>query len=197
MCASIDCASAVQARVDALKLQPSHLVPLSEGRLAVEFATSEDAATFRQGMMRPGFAIRLVDESPEGAARPPSPGDEQFPQMRGRPLWLEPGAPITGDMVADAQPAFNGAGDPDIVFRLTDEGRARFAAVTAANVGRRFAIVLNGVILSTPTIQSPISGGRGVIMGVFTMESAAALAQSMLAHKQDLPLKLAEPPLPR
>jgi len=191
-------ASAVQARLAALKLQPSRLVSLADGRLAVEFATSNDAATFRQGMMRSGFAIRLVDDAgPSDAARPPSPRDEQVARMQGSPLWLEPGALITGDMVADAQPGFDDAGDATILFRLTDEGRDRFAEITAASVGRRFAIVLNGVILSAPRIEDAIVSGQGEIHGVFTAESAATLARSMLAYRQDLPLTLAEPNAPR
>jgi preprotein translocase subunit SecD len=193
-----DPAPVSEARLDALKLHPAQLVPLGEGRLSVAFATSEDAAAFRRGFMASGFAIRVVDDSTEDARRPPSPGDEHVPRMKGQPLWLEPTALITGDMIADAEPGVGrNTGDPVIKFRLTDEGRARFAAVTAANVGRRFAIVLNGVILYAPKIQSAIVGGEGEIHGDFTEESAAALARSMLSYRDDLPLKLAAPPAGR
>jgi len=100
---------------------------------------------------------------------------------------------IRGDMIADAKAGTDGVmKEPDIDFSLTEDGRARFAAATAANIGRRFAIVLDGVILSAPTVQSEIAGGRVQIISNFTIESSRALAESMRAYKDDLPLKVVD-----
>ena len=48
-------------------------------------------------------------------------------------------------------------------IEFTGEGRARFASLTSGLVGRRLAIVLDGVVLTAPRVQEPITGGRAVI----------------------------------
>ncbi len=48
-------------------------------------------------------------------------------------------------------------------FELDREGAAKFATVTGRNVGRRLAIVLDGVVRSAPRIQERIPNGRGQI----------------------------------
>ena len=58
-------------------------------------------------------------------------------------------------------------GEPEINFRLNDEGTAVFGQVTRENVGRRLAIVLDGDLYSAPTINSPIETGSGQITGRF------------------------------
>ena len=66
------------------------------------------------------------------------------------------------------------------------------SAFTGANIGRPFAILLDGVVLETPVIRSAITGGEGQITGGFTTESARALAQSIQTYTEDLPLKFIE-----
>jgi len=48
-------------------------------------------------------------------------------------------------------------------FELDREGAAKFAQITGRNVGRRLAIVLDGVVRSAPRIQERIPNGRGQI----------------------------------
>ena len=64
-------------------------------------------------------------------------------------------------MFADARASGNKQlhSHPDVEFRLTDEGRERFAAATRLYVGQRFAIVLDGKVIEAPVI-------RGVILDV-------------------------------
>lgn len=81
---------------------------------------------------------------------------------------------------------------PVVQFVLTGTGARAFAEVTAANVGRRMAIVLDGVAISVPTIQTAISGGTGVITGNFTMSEAFDLADAINAGRLPAPLELAE-----
>jgi serine/threonine protein kinase/tetratricopeptide (TPR) repeat protein len=67
--------------------------------------------------------------------------------------------------VARAGVNFDRNGMREIEFRLTDTGKQKFKEVTAANIGRRLAIVFRGEVLSAPVIQSPISGGQCQITG--------------------------------
>jgi hypothetical protein len=190
-------ARVVQARLDGLKLHASAITSGGNDTVAVRFATAADAQALRMAIRASafGFAIRVVDGTPGGAVgdAPPSPGDSRLRQARGADLWVRPEAPVTGEMIADAWPGEDANMDmPDVEFRLTGDGAQRFAALTAANVGRPLAIVLDGVILEAPTIRTEITGGSGDITGGFTPQSARALAQSILTYSDDLPLEVTE-----
>ena len=187
---------AVQARLVVLKIAAFSLKAVAPDRVVVSFENQGDAAAFRKSIVAGfGFSIRMVDDDIAPGSRdvPQLPGEARLPQSEGGYLWLRRGAVIRGDMIADAKAGTDGVmKEPDIDFSLTEDGRARFAAATAANIGRRFAIVLDGVILSAPTVQSEIAGGRVQIISNFTIESSRALAESMRAYKDDLPLKVVD-----
>jgi preprotein translocase subunit SecD len=159
----------------------------------VEFSSIAGARAFARGLAN-GFGMRLVDgEAPNAKAPSPSPGDERLPKKGGGFLWLRPVSILTGDMIAAAWPETGeGQGGNEVDFRLTEDGQVRFAAVTGANVGRAFAIVVDGVVVTAPVIRDAITGGQGEISGDFTPEAAAALARSLLAHKDDLPLRVVD-----
>ena len=92
-------------------------------------------------------------------------------------LLLESRARISGEDLVDAQPGFDQqTGQPIVTFRFNGKGGAIFAELTAANVGRPFAIVLDEKIITAPVIQTPILQGTGQISGNFTVETANDLA---------------------
>jgi preprotein translocase subunit SecD len=62
---------------------------------------------------------------------------------------------------------------------LTTSGKARFAEATTAMVGKQMAIVVDGVVQSAPTVQTPITEGTVEITGDFTQEDAERLASSI------------------
>jgi SecD/SecF fusion protein len=99
------------------------------------------------------------------------------------PLLLEKEAVLTGDALNDAMVSFSQtdfAGQV-ISLRFNSEGAKRFGQVTAANVGRRLAIVLDGKVQSAPNIREAIPSGEAVITGRFTIERAQDLAK-ILKH---------------
>ncbi len=61
-------------------------------------------------------------------------------------------------------------------FSLTPDGTERFAEITGQNIGKQLAIVIDGQLITAPTIQSPITGGKGQITGNFTGQEAKDLA---------------------
>ncbi|NNE86318.1 MAG: protein translocase subunit SecD, partial [Alphaproteobacteria bacterium] len=63
-----------------------------------------------------------------------------------------------------------------------------FGWITSENVGRRFAAVLDGKVISAPVIQTAIFGGSGVITGNFTQQEATDLA--LLLRAGALPTSL-------
>lgn len=82
-------------------------------------------------------------------------------------------------------------GEPEVAFELTPEGSDTFRNFTSANVGKILAIVLDKVVLSTPTINQAITDGQGVISGNFTIESANDLAVNLRYGSLPIPMKVA------
>lgn len=75
-----------------------------------------------------------------------------------------------------------------VQFELNSEGADAFAEATAANIGKRIYIELDGQVISEPTVNSAITGGQGYIQGDFTADSAKNLAN--LIQSGALPLDI-------
>jgi preprotein translocase subunit SecD len=96
---------------------------------------------------------------------------------------------MTGEDLVDAQTASDQQTNVPVVnFKLTVGGAKKFGDITAKNVGKPFAIVLDDKVISAPVIQQPILGGSGQISGNFTVQSANDLA--ILLRAGALPAKL-------
>jgi len=80
--------------------------------------------------------------------------------------------------------------EPVVNFQFNDEGKIRFASFTRRNVGQRFAIIVDRVVISAPVVKSEIAGGRGYIEGNFTTDTAKALVQKILPFRDQLLLKV-------
>jgi SecD/SecF fusion protein len=90
----------------------------------------------------------------------------------GQPVPVERRVIVEGEDLIDAQPAFDSRPQQPIVnFRFNIRGAQRFGQATTENLGRPLAIVLDNKVISSPVIQSPITGGSGQISGNFTVES--------------------------
>jgi preprotein translocase subunit SecD len=83
-------------------------------------------------------------------------------------------------------------GNPVVNFRFNSKGGSKFGHVTTQNIGKRFAIVLDGHVISAPVIQGAIIGGSGQISGNFTTESAQNLANLISSGALPAPLKVEE-----
>jgi protein-export membrane protein SecD len=99
---------------------------------------------------------------------------------------------VSGDTLTDAQPTFQNGNEPVVSFTFDSVGSRRFADATSNNVGKPFAIVLDGKVISAPVIREAILGGRGVISGSFTVESANDLALLLRAGALPAPLTVLE-----
>ena len=185
----------VRSCLQTIKVDATRVSIIASDRIAVDLPTDADMSAFRQwGFARCGFALRPVDVEAMGdiMERPPSEGDVRLPQADGKDLWVKPAVVISADMIQEAHSVFDQSGRPVISFTMTDEGGRRWAAFTDVNVGHRFAIVSDGVVINAPVIRMPITGGSSMITGNFTPESARALANSIAASGPQFPLKIIE-----
>jgi protein-export membrane protein SecD len=128
-----------------------------------------------------------------GAAKFVPAGDTLFPGKDGTPYLLKNEVPLTGASLETA--SVNTAGQyglPTVDFKFKPEAAGTFSSLTAANVGKRMAIVLDGVVNSAPVIKGRISGGSGVIEGQFSADDARALAIVLRAGALPAPVKVIE-----
>ena len=79
-----------------------------------------------------------------------------------------------------------------VTFRFDNLGARQFADITRANVGKPFAIVLDGKVLSAPVIREPIIGGSGQISGGFTVQQTSDLSALLRAGALPAPLTVIE-----
>ncbi len=105
------------------------------------------------------------------------------------PYLVKKDAALIGDLLQDARVTIGDFNEPIVGVTFDSKGAHEFDLVTAANVGKRMAIVLDGKVYSAPTINERISGGRAVISGTFTTNEANDLAVVLRAGALPAPLK--------
>lgn len=136
------------------------------------------------------LSFHLVDENTTGRSR----GSRMLPMQEqpGQRIPVERRAMISGEMLTNAQPAFDENNRPVVSFQLNAIGAQRFCEVTTENIREPFAIVLDDEVISAPVIQSRICGGRGQISGGFSVEEATNLAILLRAGALPAPLNIVE-----
>ncbi|MDA8695033.1 protein translocase subunit SecD [Alphaproteobacteria bacterium] len=98
-----------------------------------------------------------------------------FNEETGEEIRVQDIPNLTGDYIQDASLQYN-QNEPVVSFSFNKEGSDLFTKMTSENVGSRFAIVLDGALITAPVIREMIPGGSGQISGNFTNESANNLA---------------------
>lgn len=81
-------------------------------------------------------------------------------------------------------------GEYVISFKLNEKGTQIFGDHTTKSTGAYLAIVLDGAVISSPTIREPITSGTGQISGQFTADSANQLALQLRYGALPVPLKV-------
>lgn len=98
---------------------------------------------------------------------------------------------LSGDLLTGANVSYNN-GLPVVDFQFNTLGAQKFGEITQNNINRRFAVVLDNKVITAPVIRSAILGGRGIIEGNFTVESANELALLLRAGALPAPLNIVE-----
>ena len=102
-------------------------------------------------------------------------------------------AAMEGDVVTDASQAFGQYNSSaEVSMSMNQEGAKQWKRLTAENIGKSVAIVLDGFVYSYPTVQSEISGGRSSISGDFSVNEAKDLANILKSGKLPAPARIIE-----
>ncbi|MGV3523017.1 MAG: protein translocase subunit SecD [Candidatus Sericytochromatia bacterium] len=134
------------------------------------------------GIKDPQEAVKLIGETAKLDFRRPDPKDPT--------KFVESG--VYGKMLKDARANLRGANDWIIEFEFNAEGAKKFGELTTQLVGQPLGIFLDGNMISAPRVNSPITGGSGIIEGGFTAEDAKTLAIQLKAGQLPVPLKMVE-----
>jgi preprotein translocase subunit SecD len=177
----------LRRRVDALGTTEPNIQRQGDDRVLVEVPGLQDTGKLKEILGTTAkLEFRLVADTGADSSETEPLEEVERP---GSKLPVEKRVMVQGEDLTDAQPGFdNRTSEPVVNFRFNMRGGQRFGEVTSANVGRPFAIVLDGKVISAPRILSPITGGSGQISGHFTVESANNLA--ILLRAGALPAKL-------
>ncbi len=95
---------------------------------------------------------------------------------------------LTGTDLKDAKAQIDHANQNMVALEFSDEGGKKFADLTAKNVGKNIAILLDKQVLTNPRVNESITGGKAVITGSRTIEEAQNLA--LLLRSGSLPVKV-------
>ncbi|GAA4005803.1 protein translocase subunit SecDF [Hymenobacter fastidiosus] len=101
-------------------------------------------------------------------------------------------APLGGEVVADARQDYDQGGRPEVSMQMNPSGGSKWQKLTAANIGRQVAIVLDDYVYSAPVVQAEIAGGNSSISGNFTIEEAQDLSNVLKAGKLPAPTRIVE-----
>jgi preprotein translocase subunit SecD len=107
-----------------------------------------------------------------------------------RPYLVRQRAAMTGDSLRDALVTIGEFNEAQVSVTFDGAGSAQFERLTAENVKKRLAIVLDNSVYSSPVIQERIAGGRAQISGTFTMEEANDLAIVLRAGALPAPVNV-------
>jgi preprotein translocase subunit SecD len=188
----------IRRRIDALGTREPTIIRQGTNRIVVQAPGESDPERLKNVIGQTAkLTFQMVDDSvslQDAAAGRIPPGSELLPSEEpSEPVQLvKRRAVVSGEMLTDARLAFDETGQPVVSFRFNGQGARRFGDATADNTGKRFAIVLDGKIISAPRINEPIRGGSGQISGNFTEASANELAVLLRAGALPAPLKVEE-----
>jgi len=194
----------VRRRIDQTGTSEPVIQRQGESRIVVQLPGVDDPDRIKRLLGKTAkMTFRLVDTTVaaedvvRGAARLPVGTElldaDERDRRTGAPVKyvVQRRVMVSGDTLTDSQPSFQD-NQPVVTFRFDTAGARRFATATEQNVGKPFAIVLDGKVISAPVIREPIRGGAGIISGNFTVQSAKDLALLLRAGALPAPLKIIE-----
>lgn len=174
----------LRSRVDQFGVAEPLIQQQGDKRVIVELPGVQDVERAKAAIGKTAqLTFHLVDESADASSPIVPAGKLRLMETIGQgvaaqqvPLTVQKRPSLTGEMLTNASAAFdqNGAAAVDIAF--DSRGTKLFAQLSTQNVGKRFAIVLDGKVYSAPVFREAILGGRAQISGNFKTEEAQDLA---------------------
>jgi preprotein translocase subunit SecD len=191
----------VRRRIDETGVREPTIQRQGDERILVQLPGVDDPERIKALLGKTAkMAFHLVDQehsvSEALAGRIPPGSRLMFEDNEGgepRPYLIRKRVMVSGETLVDAQPSQDQrTGEPIVSFRFDTRGAKKFGDVTAKNVGKPFAIVLDGKVISAPVIRQAILGGSGQISGNFSFQSAQDLALLLRAGALPAPLIILE-----
>ena len=100
-------------------------------------------------------------------------------------------APLDGGVISDARATYSQTGaDAEVSMAMNSNGITEWAQLTADNIGKCIAIVLDGYVYSAPVVRNKIEGGNSSITGNFTIQEAQDLANVLKSGKVPAPARI-------
>lgn len=137
---------------------------------------STEASVYQEGDDRINIEIPGVTDANAILDELGKPGSLEFRTEDGETV-------ITG---SDVKTATAKAGEDDmgnkeysVELSLNKEGTKKFADATEANVGKTISIIYDGEAISSPRVQTAITGGQAYITGNFSYDEAENLASTI------------------
>ena len=194
----------IRNRVDQFGVREPVIQRSGTGGILVQFPGIQDPQRAKDLIGKTAvLEFKLVAASSADPSKPPPAGTEVLHgqerdpvtgELRRKvPYTLERKTLMTGEVIADARvrPATQLEG-PYVELVLNSRGSRLFEELTAANVGRQLAIILDDTVYSAPVIRERIGGGRASITGNFDLREARDLAIVLRAGALPAPVTLAE-----
>jgi protein-export membrane protein SecD len=185
----------VRRRIDETGVVDPQITRQGDNRIVVELPGVSDPERIKALLGTTAkMTFHMVDES-VAPGQPAPPGDEVLPDQD-RPnetLAVRKHVEVDGADLTDAQAGTDQTnGGWTVNFTFDSLGARRFAEITRANIGHRFAVVLDNRIITAPVIQSVIPSGQGRITGNFDAQRATDLALLLRAGALPAPLQVIE-----
>lgn len=186
----------VRRRIDELGTKEPQIQQQGTDRIVIQLPGVQDPSEIKAIMGKTAkMTFHLVDEetSPQAAQMGKlSPDSMLVTGDETGYIVLKRRVVVSGANLDSAKGAYDERGNPAVSFSFKAAGAKEFATATRENVGRRLAIMLDGKVISAPTINSPITGGQGIITGNFTVQSANDLALLLRSGALPAPLIVVE-----
>ena len=192
----------IRRRIDEVGTNEPLIQRQGKDRVLVQLPGLEDPERIKRLLGKTArMNFRLVNETASiddaMAGRVP-PGNEllfeinQSTGERSIPYIINKRIGVSGDHLIDASPTVDQYNEPVVSLRFDSTGARKFGDLTAANVGKRFAIILDNEVISAPVIREAIAGGSGQISGNFSFETASDLSVLLRAGALPAPLTILE-----
>jgi SecD/SecF fusion protein len=186
----------IRKRIDALGTKDPLITQQGAARIVVEAPGESDPDKLKTVIGKTAkLTFQMVDTNvaPEDVAAGRIPPDDEVLQSdsgAAAPLIVKRRSVVTGEMLTAASAGHDQDNEPDINFAFNSQGARRFAEATSQNIGKPFAIVMDGKWISAPNIESAITTGSGMIHGHFSEESANNLALLLKSGALPAPLNI-------
>ncbi|HAS59259.1 MAG TPA: protein translocase subunit SecDF [Algoriphagus sp.] len=101
-------------------------------------------------------------------------------------------APLEGDVVTDARQVLDQTSRPAVSMQMNAEGARKWRSLTAANIGKRIAVVLDNYVYTAPVVNGEIPTGQSEISGSFSLQEAQDLANILKSGSLPAPTQIVE-----